>query len=278
MLGALAGSAARGLPGGGGAGCAARRRRAGRAEPSHVPPQAGALGGEAGQVAGAEQVEVALIDERAAGILPGISGEASSWKSSWHSTVAVLAHPDGQLDPRGDRSAAMTGSRHAQAGAGGYSRRTSAPASGAAARQGTSAPWPRSRAIATAPSTPYAHLQQADITLEQVQASPCCGTRSATTRRAPSDGACAVVPGDVEEAAAAGDCGLDPRHRDVQRADDVRGQGPRQPGRGPGVCRGAVAAGWHYRPADRDRRGRDLRAVLLVRADVAGEPRLRRAW
>ena len=34
--------------------------------------------------------------------------------------------------------------------------------------------------------------------------------------------------------------------------------------------------GRHHRPAPRDRRGRDLRAVLVVRADVAGEPRLRR--
>ena len=41
--------------------------------------------------------------------------------------------------------------------------------------------------------------------------------------------------------------------------------------------RGAVGAGRHHRPAGADRRRRDLRAVLLVRADVAGEPRLRGA-
>ena len=125
---------------------------------------------------------------------------------------------------------------------------------------------------------PYAHLQQADITLEKVQASPMLWDPVRYDETCPSsDGACAVVIGDAAAAAAsAGAGGLDPGHRDAHRADHVRGQGPRQPAGGPGRRGGAVAAGRHHRPARRDRRGRDLRAVLLVRADVAGEPGLRR--
>ena len=126
---------------------------------------------------------------------------------------------------------------------------------------------------------PYAHLQQPDITLESVQASPMLWDPVRYDETCPSsDGACAVVIGDEEAALAqraAG--GVDPGDRDADRADDVRGQGPGEPG---GRRRGrgrAVAAGRDHVTDRRDRRGRDLRAVLLVRADVAGEPGLRRA-
>ena len=86
---------------------------------------------------------------------------------------------------------------------------------------------------------PYAHLQQGDITLEKVQASPMLWDPVRYDETCPSsDGACAVVIGDSDAAAAApGPGGLDPGHLDAQRADHVRGQGPRQPGRGPGVRR-----------------------------------------
>ena len=81
---------------------------------------------------------------------------------------------------------------------------------------------------------PYAHLQQPDITLESVQASPMLWDPVRYDETCPSsDGACAVVIGD--EAAARGRAragGLDPGDRDADRADHVRGQGPGEPGGG----------------------------------------------
>ena len=64
--------------------------------------------------------------------------------------------------------------------------------------------------------------------------------------------------------------------------DHVRGVGSPEPELGqpagrPAVCQGRLSAGGHHQPPRADRRRRDLRALLLVRAHVAGEPGLRRA-
>ena len=69
--------------------------------------------------------------------------------------------------------------------------------------------------------------------------------------------------------------GLDPRHRDALGGDHGRRARPGQPAGLPRRGRRHLQAGRHHQPDRGDRRGRDLRAVLLVRADVAGEPRLR---
>ena len=83
---------------------------------------------------------------------------------------------------------------------------------------------------------PYAHLHQADITVEKVLASPMLWDPVRYDETCPSsDGACAVVLGDQAAAEASGAAGgLDPRDGDAHRADHVRRQGPREPaGRAP---------------------------------------------
>ena len=70
--------------------------------------------------------------------------------------------------------------------------------------------------------------------------------------------------------------GVDPRHGDAQRADDVRPPGPGEPASRPRLREGPLRAGRHHQPARGLRLRRDLRAVLVVRADVAGEPRVLR--
>ena len=69
--------------------------------------------------------------------------------------------------------------------------------------------------------------------------------------------------------------GLDPRHRAAHRTAGLLRPRPGQPAGRPRCRRRAVARCRHHQPDRRDRRRRGLRAVLLVRADVAGEPRLR---
>ena len=69
--------------------------------------------------------------------------------------------------------------------------------------------------------------------------------------------------------------GVDPRHGHALGADHVRRPGPGQPAGRAGLRRRRVPPGRHHRPAGRLRRGRGLRALQLVRADVAREPRLR---
>ena len=67
----------------------------------------------------------------------------------------------------------------------------------------TSARWSRSRTGGTAACNPYAHLQQPDITVEKVRASPMLWDPVRYDETCPSsDGACAVVLGD--QAAARG--------------------------------------------------------------------------
>ena len=124
---------------------------------------------------------------------------------------------------------------------------------------------------------PYAHLQQTDMTMEKVLESQMLWDPIRYDETCPSsDGACAVVIVDEDTAASSPQPGLDPRHRDAHRADDRRRARPGQPAGRARRGRRAVEAGRHHLPARRDRLRGDLRAVLVVRADVAGEPRLRR--
>ena len=69
---------------------------------------------------------------------------------------------------------------------------------------------------------------------------------------------------------------LDPRHGHALGAHDVRRPGPGQPAGRPRLRRRPLPPGRHHQPAGRLRHGRGLRALQLVRADVAGEPRLLR--
>ena len=69
---------------------------------------------------------------------------------------------------------------------------------------------------------------------------------------------------------------MDPRHRDAHRAAGLLRPRPGQPAGRSRRRRGAVEGGRDHQPDRRDRRRRDLRAVLVVRADVAGEPRVSR--
>ena len=126
---------------------------------------------------------------------------------------------------------------------------------------------------------PYAHLQQPDITLESVRASPMLWDPVRYDETCPSsDGACAVVIGDQ----AAAEATRRPAPVAWIRATSMRteptmfaGKDHVNPRAGADAAAALWAPGRHHRPARRDRRRRDLRAVLLVRADVAGEPRLR---
>ena len=68
---------------------------------------------------------------------------------------------------------------------------------------------------------------------------------------------------------------VDPRHGAAHRTAGVLRPRPGQPAGRPRRRGRAVEGRGHHHPHRRDRRRRDLRAVLLVRADVAGEPRLR---
>ena len=129
---------------------------------------------------------------------------------------------------------------------------------------------------------PYAHLQQPDITLEKVLASPMLWDPVRYDETCPSsDGACAVVHrrrGGGRGAASDGQPVAWIRAT-AMRTEPTMFAGKDQVN--PQAGRDAAAALWQARrdhqPDRRDRRRRDLRAVLLVRADVAGEPRLRRA-
>ena len=124
---------------------------------------------------------------------------------------------------------------------------------------------------------PYAHLRQPDITLESVQASPMLWDPVRYDETCPSsDGACAVVIGD--QAAAEASSGPVAWIRATSmRTEPTMFSGKDNVSPRAWLGRGgrAVARGRGYQPARADRRGRDLRALLLVRADVAGEPGLR---
>ncbi len=122
---------------------------------------------------------------------------------------------------------------------------------------------------------PYAHLRNPDTTVESVLASQMLWDPIRYDETCPSsDGACALVIADEDTAQLGRLPRLDPRHGDAVRADHGRRARPGQPAGRPRGRRRALEAGRDHQPARGDRRGRDLRALLVVRADVAGEPRL----
>ena len=158
------------------------------------------------------------------------------------------------------------------------SHRTCGPTSGARARPTTSAPSSPSRTGATARKNPYAHLHEPDITLEKVQAAPMLWDPIRYDETCPSsDGACAMVITDrtAPTPRGRGRRGLDPRHRHAHRTDRPSPAATRSTRRPAATLQPPVAGRRASPTRRRDRRRRDLRPVLLVRADVAGEPRVR---
>ena len=124
---------------------------------------------------------------------------------------------------------------------------------------------------------PYAHLRNPDTTVESVLASQMLWDPIRYDETCPSsDGACALVIADEDTAKAADSPAW--IHGTVMRSEPTTAAERDQVN--PQAGREAAAALWKQAgitdPLERDRRGRDLRAVLVVRADVAGEPRLRR--
>ena len=104
-----------------------------------------------------------------------------------------------------------------------------------------------------------------------------CGTPIHRLESCPtSDGACAMVLTDEAGGKARVEAaGVGARHRGAHRARLVPGPRSGEPAGRPGLRGRRLPAGRHHEPARGLRRGRDLRAVQLVRADVDGEPRLR---
>ena len=122
----------------------------------------------------------------------------------------------------------------------------------------------------------YAHLRNPDVTVESVLASQMLWDPIRYDETCPSsDGACALVISDEDTAAASPNPAW--IHGTVMRTEPTTAAERDQvnPQAGPGRRRGAVEAGRDHRPVRRDRLRGDLRAVLVVRADVAGEPRVR---
>ena len=121
---------------------------------------------------------------------------------------------------------------------------------------------------------PYAHLRLADISIDSVKASPMMWDPVRYLESCPSsDGACAVVftdeAGGRDAAKAGRPPGLGARQRGALRALAVPGPRPGPAGGGAGLRHRRVRPGRHHRPAPADRLRRALRAVQLVRADVA---------
>ena len=127
---------------------------------------------------------------------------------------------------------------------------------------------------------PLAHLHQPDITLEKVMASQMLWDPIRFDETCPSsDGACALVIGNEDIADARVAEGTPSPGSTPPRCAPNRWPTPGRDQVNPQAGRDAAEALWQggrdHQPDRRDRRRRDLRAVLLVRADVAGEPRLR---
>ena len=127
---------------------------------------------------------------------------------------------------------------------------------------------------------PLAHLHQPDITLEKVMASQMLWDPIRFDETCPSsDGACALVIGNeaIADARVADGHPVAWIHATALRTEPLAYSGRDQvnPQAGRDAASGAVARRRNHLTDRRDRRRRGLRAVLLVRADVAGEPRLR---
>ena len=124
---------------------------------------------------------------------------------------------------------------------------------------------------------PYAHLHLADIDMKMVEDSMMLWDPLRYLEACPSsDGAAAMVLAAEDAVSGQLPAGLDPRHGHAVRAHHVRRTGPGQPAGRPRLLGRRLRPGRDHRPAGPVRRGRGLRALQLVRADVAGEPRVLR--
>ena len=124
---------------------------------------------------------------------------------------------------------------------------------------------------------PLAHLHQPDITLEKVLSSQMLWDPIRFDETCPSsDGACALVIGDEQIADARWPTVIRSPGSTPPRCAPNRWPTPAatRSTRKPAATPPPLEGGGHQ-PDRRDRRRRDLCAVLLVRADVAGEPRVR---
>ncbi len=126
---------------------------------------------------------------------------------------------------------------------------------------------------------PYAHLQLKDITIEKVKESPMLWEPVHFLESCPSsDGACAMV---LTNEAGAKQAPKPPAWVLATAMRSELGHVPRSRHGAPaGRCRvrtRALRRGRHHQAARADRRRRDLRAVLVVRADVARGSRHRRS-
>ena len=126
---------------------------------------------------------------------------------------------------------------------------------------------------------PYAHLQLPDVTFEQIASSPMLWDPVRYLETCPSsDGACAMVLASEKAAAKA------PRKPAWVHATEMRSEPTYFAGRDQVIPRASLdnAKSLYKKagitnPRQRDRRRRDLRAVLVVRADVDGGHALRAA-
>ena len=125
---------------------------------------------------------------------------------------------------------------------------------------------------------PYAHLKLPDIDLEMVRDSPMVWEPVRRLESCPaSDGACAMVLTDE----AGGDAATKPVawvHGTAVRSElgQFPGRDPVNPKGGQDCAADVYRQAGITEPARGRRRRRVLRAVQLVRADVDGEPRVRR--
>ncbi len=117
---------------------------------------------------------------------------------------------------------------------------------------------------------PYAHLHNEGTTVESVLASQMLWDPIRYDETCPSsDGACALGHRRRGHRQVLAEPRVDPRHRDALGGHHGRRARPGQPAGRPRRRGRALEAGRHHLADRRDRRRRDLRAVLLVRADVA---------
>ena len=198
-----------------------------------------------------------------------------------HQRVLAVALPEAVGGQRAVR--ARLGQGRVASAPAARSRRTCAATCTAPARPHDIGPMVAVKDRQNALKNPYAHLQARRTSrIEKVKASPMMWDPVRFLESCPSsDGACAVVF--TDEAG-----GATPRRPAGRRrgssASAVRSEPSQFPGRDPvrpqargRLRRRRLRAGRHHQPARADRLRRALRAVQLVRADVARGPRHRRA-